>query len=515
MSMQHTAEALSRPAAALPHSWRRPAWRAPVQLGAFVDAGFRMGVRGKVEQLVDNVALVSDITIQERRSADGPDAHVPMILRDGTLYDPDLDRFFRDLPLKGVRSRHSLRAYGYDVLVWVRFLSEACGKSVWEGDRHDVLAFHRVRRRAEAGQRISAASWNRAVACLDRLYRWGVHEGLVSEAPFSHRSVWRQGHGGRRAQITARNDAYEPAARRGDVSFVTLDDYRSFRNVGLRGLLPDGGTRSGARDRNGVRNALFADLLVTTGLRLEEASFLFASDLAVIDRQAQRQVWLDLPDALTKGDRGRQILVPGRLLEQARAYIAVERAHAVAKFQRRLGWQSFDRAIFVRRERSGSRLRQLDGGDIALDLLSPEERGRIIVCNDDGAPIEPAALWLTEVGLPVQPNSWEVIFARASERCRSCGSKINIAPHQLRHTFAVHMLAMLIQHRLRDAASPACPIEGYRQVLGDPLQQVQRLLGHASLATTYIYLDHIATRADTVDAAVEELLALLPSEASL
>ena len=100
----------------------------------------RMGVRGKVEQLVDNVAPASNITIQERRSADGLDAHVPMILRDGALYDPDLDRFFRDLPLNGVRSRHSLRAYGYDVLVWVRFLSEACGKSVWQGDRRDVLA---------------------------------------------------------------------------------------------------------------------------------------------------------------------------------------------------------------------------------------------------------------------------------------------------------------------------------------------------------------------------------------
>ena len=98
-----------------------------------------MGVRGKVEQLVDNVAPASNITIQERRSADGLDAHVPMILRDGALYDPDLDRFFRDLPLNGVRSRHSLRAYGYDVLVWVRFLSEACGKSVWQGDRRDVL----------------------------------------------------------------------------------------------------------------------------------------------------------------------------------------------------------------------------------------------------------------------------------------------------------------------------------------------------------------------------------------
>jgi site-specific recombinase XerD len=58
-------------------------------------------------------------------------------------------------------------------------------------------------------------------------------------------------------------------------------------------------------------------------------------------------------------------------------------------------------------------------------------------------------------------------------------------------------------------------MEGYRQLLGDPLQQVQRLLGHANLTTTYIYLDHIASRADTVDAAVEELLALLPSARSL
>ncbi|WP_223568956.1 tyrosine-type recombinase/integrase [Agrobacterium tumefaciens] len=474
-----------------------------------------MGVRGKVEQLVDNVTTVSNITIRERRSADGLDAYIPAILRDGELYDPDLDRFFRDLPLNGVRSHHSLRAYGYDVLVWVRFLSEACGKTVWQADRRDVLAYHRVRRRIEAGQRISAASWNRAVACLDRLYRWGVNETLITEAPFTHRSVWRQGYGGRRAQIAARNEAYEPATRRADVRFVTLEDYRMFRDVGLRGHLPEGGPRPGARDRNGIRNALFSDLLVTTGLRLEEASFLFASDVAGPDHQTERQVWLDLPDALTKGDRGRRILVAGRLLEQVRAYIAVERTHAVAKFQRRLGWQSWDRPIFVRRQRTAARLRSLDGGEISLDLLSPDERSRIIICDDDGTPSEPAVLWLTEVGSPVQPNSWEVIFARASGRSSSFGFAINISPHQLRHTFAVHMLAMLIQHRLRGAALPTGPIEGYRQILGDPLQQVQRLLGHASLATTYIYLDHIATRADTVDAAVEELLALLPSERSL
>jgi len=72
------------------------------------------------------------------------------------------------------------------------------------------------------------------------------------------------------------------------------------------------------------------------------------------------------------------------------------------------------------------------------------------------------------------------------------------------------MLAMLIQRRLAEAAGPVGAMEGYRQLVGDPLQQVQRLLGHSSLATTSIYLDHLATRADTVDAAVEELLALVP-----
>ena len=150
------------------------------------------------------------------------------------------------------------------------------------------------------------------------------------------------------------------------------------------------------------------------------------------------------------------------------------------------------------------------GLDRMRDVCTPEERCRLILCDEDGPPHEPAALWLTEVGQPVRPNSWEVIFTRACKRCEENGFPLSISPHQLRHTFAVHMLALLIQQRLREAALPAGPVESYRLILGDPLQQVQRLLGHASLTTTYIYLDHIATRADTVDAAVEELLALLP-----
>lgn len=96
----------------------------------------------------------------------------PAILRDGAPYDPHLERFIADLPLNGVRSQHSLRSYAYDLLVWVRFLDEARGKAVWQATREDVDAYHRARRHDDAANSISAASWNRAVAALDKLYRW-------------------------------------------------------------------------------------------------------------------------------------------------------------------------------------------------------------------------------------------------------------------------------------------------------------------------------------------------------
>src|SRR3546814_14635169 len=83
------------------------------------------------------------------------------------------------------------------------------------------------------------------------------------------------------------------------------------------------------------------------------------------------------------------------------------------------------------------------------------------------------------------------------KRCEENGFPLSISPHQLRHTFAVHMLALLIQQRLREAALPAGPVESYRLILGDPLPQGQRLPGQARLPTPSIYLDLIAPRANT------------------
>ena len=473
------------------------------------------------------------ITLLERRGVQVADAaksggwnrqaQIPSIQRDGVTYDANLDRFLADLPLNGVRSQHSLRSYSYDLLVWVRFLDEARAKIVWQATREDVDAYHRARRHDDAANRISAASWNRAVAALDKLYRWAVEDGLMAQSPFTYRDVWRRIPSDRGRTITVtRNQAYERAAKRSDVKFITIEDYRRFRDVGLQGLAVDGGERSGARDRNGSRNVLFADLLITTGLRLEEASSLLAVEIEEAIRASvvpkarlrhdggDKQVAFRLPAALTKGDKGRTIRIPAALLSRLRSYLEVERANAVAKFKSRDGAARMPGRIELSVSNGTIEVSTKDGkrSSLRLDTVTPEERRRLVLCDDNGKPREPAAFWLSEIGLPVAPNSWEAVFARASRRCQDSGFAFDVSPHQLRHSFAVHMLALLIRQRFGEASKDA-DLSGtaYRRLLGDPLQQVQRLLGHSSLATTYIYLDHLAGCQDTVDTAVEELLA--------
>ena len=43
----------------------------------------------------------------------------------------------------------------------------------------------------------------------------------------------------------------------------------------------------------------------------------------------------------------------------------------------------------------------------------------------------------------------------------------------------------------------------YRRILGDPLQKLQYLLGHASVTSTYIYLDSLAEAQELVEAAAD------------
>src|SRR4029077_7693354 len=131
----------------------------------------------------------------------------------------------------GVRSSNSLRAYARDLLVWMRFLCERrWSKSIWQADREDVAAYHAARRRSAPMHRISAASWNRAVAALEKFYAWALEEELIATSPFGAGMGWRRIHGGRLVPVKTMR-AREPGARRGDLRFVSLDRFLVFRDV--------------------------------------------------------------------------------------------------------------------------------------------------------------------------------------------------------------------------------------------------------------------------------------------
>ena len=415
--------------------------------------------------------------------------------RDGSYFH-DVNRFFRACPTMGVRSRHSLRAYAHDIFVWIRFLEERRGgKQLWRADYNDVIAFHHARRLSDAPFQISAPSWNRAIAALDKLYRWALEEGLIASSPFRYDLSFRHGQGRGAPKVVEGNRARERAARPHDMQFVDLGRYLVFRDIGLKGRLPDGSEDPAWRGRNGERNAVFAELLVTTGMRLGEAGSLIIDELPRLTSDSPRILPFDLPGVITKGERPRRIRLPRRVLKLIEDYSDIERQIALAKTPPHP-------AVPLVLSPDGRNAVDGIGRRIALTKLRLQDRQRLLR-SPDGR-VEHVSLWLTERGQPVSSGTWEAAFRRASQRCRAFGLDITVTPHMLRHTFAVNMLSMLIREQVGAIFNPTdAHGAAYRQMLGDPLRHLQHLLGHANITSTYIYLDSLAEAQELVDAAAD------------
>ncbi len=88
--------------------------------------------------------------------------------------------------------------------------------------------------------------------------------------------------------------------------------------------------------RPGECNALFAELLVTTGLRLEEAASLLAIELPALEQlpSGTRSIPFRLPGSIAKGGRSREIRLPVRLLRRLHDYAGIERANALTRIRR-------------------------------------------------------------------------------------------------------------------------------------------------------------------------------------
>jgi site-specific recombinase XerD len=428
----------------------------------------------------------------------GVPERMPFILGDDGAYDLRLNQFLRELPTMGVRAEKSWLAYARDLVTWARFLAEQRDKTVWEAEQADVAAYHRARRLGPPEKSISSSTWDRGIATLDKFYRWATAKGHVSRLPFSYRAPRSSAFLPGRRHPEPVNLAKERRGRRRPPGFVSVEDYLLFRDVGLRGRLPEGGPDPTFRGRHGHRNALFAELLVTTGMRLGEAATLLVDELPTAPPTG-RSAALPLAPVVCKGGRGRNVRVPARVLRAIGAYTELERANALEGDDTQTVSDGPEVVAIDGRACSV----MVDGRRFRVPLARMTSAHRMAAVDADRRPL---ALWLTEAGAPVSDRAWQAVFERGSARCRALGHPVEVSPHTLRHTFAVHMLSLLIREQIGSMERPGgadAATAPYRRLLGDPLQRLQRLLGHRSVVTTYVYLDSLAEAQWLVDDAVD------------
>lgn len=416
------------------------------------------------------------------------------VTSDGKYPLDDLNAFFRYLPSDGCHSPRTWLAYARDIDAFLTFLHDVYKVHWLDADNRHLTHYRQIRRGDDAEKhntKISGSSWNRALAALERLYRFAVEEGWIDRTPFRYRdTVVRTSHSGAPAGVR-RNRLRDPEHASGDtIRCITLEQYRIFRDVGLRGLLPDGTQEPGVERRHSIRDALFADMLIETGLRVTEAAGQLTWEVPELapHRANSGSVECALAPALAKGRKSRKVRVHARLLRRLHEYIEIERANVISEQNETPDAINVSRVSVTEFVYEGAKKRS-KFAEVSLDA-----RRRFVERHKDGS-VQPVALWLGEHGSMLSPERWRDIFAAASKRCTDMGYPVDVSPHTLRHTFAVNMLEKLIRAMLattnHDELKSAPGARAYRRLIGDPLRQLQRMLGHRSITTTYRYLTHL------------------------
>lgn len=412
---------------------------------------------------------------------------LPFLLAPNGAYSIGLNGYF-DSALMTTKSPHTRTAYARDLATFLSFVSRHRmdnGADIWKvATSEDRSAYAYWRNSAPKGPHVSASTWNREVSSVNHFYEWAVWKGHVVDSPVLQRE--------------SRSSRYRPARkvtapaehRHGGgtkVRWLPGATYLRWRDIGIRGFVPGSGKRTRTRTQS-ARDAAFTDLMVRTGLRLQEQSALLTVE--VPNRTADPIRAFSLPAVIAKGGSGRTVYVPDSVLAAVELYRRTGRRAAVRRGQREgLYRPGADSWIVPRGE--------LDiavgpgGRRISLRKLDFAHRQLLLHEGDEGW--EPASLWISRTGQPLRTKSWQEVFNRASARCARTGIPIECSPHVLRHTFAVNTLAQLQRGHLK-ALEERDPdvIRHYQMVFGDPLNFVRLLLGHRSVETTSIYLHNLA-----------------------
>lgn len=328
---------------------------------------------------------------------------------------------------------------------------------------------------------LQPTSWNRYLSAILSWLRWLETQDGLKRAPESVKRL-----------MAAHGDTL--------VTAVAVQDFLDFRDVGLRGLSIEGAPDFDFPGVTGERDGVFADLLVSTGMRCAEGAHLLLTELPG-RRPDGRAGLMFLPGPLCKGGKPRHVEVPDGLLRRYGNFLQTEWPNLVQAAQSSLRRRT-ELLVVTDMEPGrfliGNRWRK-------TETLSLGERRRLVLSSDvarslglyaqEGWLVSAAAFPATKGTLQL-PAAWSTRFRSGLQRANVKRAEAGlpplprITPHVLRHTYAVEYLrAALATMSQQDWQALASDDERrLRRHFMNPLTDLRERLGHSQMDTTLRYL---------------------------
>nr|WP_243723411.1 site-specific integrase [Actinomadura sp. 7K507] len=392
-----------------------------------------------------------------------------------------VNRWLRELPASGCASPRSWVTYGRVLRDWLEFTgSRGVGLFDTRERLKEVLgAYAAYRSCGPAGSRFAASTWAQHVSVLGSFYRWAVAEGHAAAEPFTYRQA-RGVYGGERM--------VNLAVRRRPKPHVTIKylepDFASMFVRALAGQRPDGSQEDRCRGRELARNAAVGRLVLATGLRLQEFTWLLAAEIPPLpEMPCSTPVPFPVPEGIAKGRKFRTTWISYEALVEVHCYLELTRPLSVTGS----AWRPARGEPLLVTE-PGPAGGKINGTRVRWAELRPAERARL-VAPDGGSML----LAVRGDGGPF--SAWSSVFARTSQRIRDWYEPRfpHVHPHRLRHSFAIQTLERLVGGHYTQAAQLAAEA-GQDGALAlylskaDPMMVLRDLLGHSSVLTTEKYL---------------------------
>ena len=237
-----------------------------------------------------------------------------------------VNRWLRELPASGAPSPKSWEYYARAVKEWAEFLAEH-GIGLFDSREQLKLALGKYAGYRAAGpvkSRLAATTWGQHLSILSLFYRWALEEGHAEAEPFTYRTARALFAG------TSREVRVNLAVRRTPKPHVTIKylepEFTGLLLNGLRGLAPDGSPDAGFRGRELARNGAIGQLALSTGLRLQEFSYLLSYEIPALPAgPAQAPIPFPVPGGVTKGRKFRITWISYEALAAVHHYLELDR----------------------------------------------------------------------------------------------------------------------------------------------------------------------------------------------